>query len=183
MLVQRAQLLFQYQWPGWGTGWGGPLTEQSWRPQGRQLWEAGPNVHGASGRSSVFLPVRAVPWLLPVCPGFSRLSTAQRTPCRDCRPLLEGEEGGSRGIGGPAKSLMEHSWASPPGRRRREAARARRRLPRRWPLGCTAARSRPGPAPRRALPASQPGEPAGERGKAGPCVPRAVLEGAPAAGS
>lgn len=37
---------------------------------------------------------------------------------------------------------------------------------------------RPGPP----VPLPQPGEPAGERSKAGPCVPRAALEGAPAAG-
>eukprot|EP00072_Mus_musculus_P072729 XP_017174492.1 PREDICTED: uncharacterized protein Gm12963 isoform X2 [Mus musculus] len=32
---------------------------------------------------------------------------------------------------------MEHSWAGPPGWRRRETARVRR-LRRHWPLGCTA---------------------------------------------
>lgn len=33
---------------------------------------------------------------------------------------------------------MEHSWAGPPGWRRRETARVRR-LRRHWPLACTAA--------------------------------------------
>lgn len=76
---------------------------------------------------------------------------------------------------------MEHSWAGPPGWRRRETARVSAAeealaigLHRRAP----GLALRPGPP----VPFPQPGEPAGERGKAGACVPRAALEGAPAAG-
>lgn len=101
--------------------------------------------------------------------------------CRDCRPLLEREEGGSKGLG--ASQELNGTQLGRPARLEEEgggegsaAAEAR------WPLGCTAAllawpctRARPSRFP-------EPGEPAGERGKAGPCVPRAALEGAPAAG-
>lgn len=70
-------------------------------------------------------------------PEFSRLSAAQRTPAGTACRCWRGKRAVPGGWG-PAKRLMEHSWASPPGPRRREAERARR-LPRRWPLGCTAA--------------------------------------------
>lgn len=75
-------------------------------------------------------------------PEFSRLSAAQRA--RTLTRLLAGTAGrswrGKRAVPGgwgPAKRLMEHSWAGPPGWRRRETARVRR-LRRHWPLGCTA---------------------------------------------
>lgn len=58
-----------------------PLTEQSWRPQGRQLWEAGPGDPPAHrGILDLSLPCQSA--LSPASrrPEFSRLSAAQRTP-------------------------------------------------------------------------------------------------------
>lgn len=55
MLVQRDQLQPQHQRPG------EPFTEQSWQPQGRQLWEAGPGVQAHKGILDLSLPVCGVP--------------------------------------------------------------------------------------------------------------------------
>lgn len=153
-----------------------PLTEQSRRPQGRQLWEAGPGFHRPTGGSSISPCRSALPPASP-SPELSRLSAAQRTTAgrswRGKRAVLGGlglcQEANGTQLGRPARLEEEGG---------REGSAAAEALD--AELHCRA----PGLALRRGtpVPLHQPGEPAGEQSKAGPCVPRAALEGAPAAG-